>query len=322
MANQTNEQCQLQLLRFYLGQDCYCLDTADVAAIRRWEETVPASEELRARAQAVIAVVPFGGQNQNVPVYSLRERLGLESGGDPAGPVIVVRSARHAYGVQADRVARAVSVAATEPRRLPAAAQSPAGKIRGAVALNAELALYLSVGKLAPVPSGLVVAADRALGEPECWLVNPPAAAQQRLLCFSEPGGDTSMMFGFTLRQVVEIAQGQRVVRLTAGNPCTIGVMQWRGHVVPVIDPGALLGVYDGAPDLGNSRFAILRGSRSNDLFAIPATGFAALSLPIDPAVGTATPMMGLGPYVRAAFVVDNGCLVLPDLDRISLAHS
>jgi chemotaxis signal transduction protein len=306
------EQNQLQLLRCYLEGDCYCLDTFDVAAIRRWEEVTVSGQE-GPLVPGAIATVSHG--KQDVPVYALHERMGLDTGGNPNGPVIIVKSSEHVYGIQVDRVARAVSVAATQPRQLPAAAVQPSGRIRGTAVLNGELALYLSAAQLVSDTSE----PEAAFPPAALWQVSPPAADQQRLLCFSEPGGDTSMMFGFTLRQVVEIAQGLRVIRVAAGSPCTIGITEWRGFVVPVIDPGALLGVSQASSDLTRARFAILRGTRTNQLFALPATEFTSLSLPIG-SDDSVTPLPGLGRYVRAAYEMLDGCLVLPDLDEIAQA--
>jgi chemotaxis signal transduction protein len=294
---------ELRLLRFYLGADCYSMETTDVTAIRRWEETgAPAHE-----GEGVIASLAQG------PVYSLRGLLGLEAPAATAGPVFVVRTASRTYGVQVDRVARAVQVPRTLPKQLPAAARDPLGRIRGVVRLREELSLVLSPGRL---PGGFAV--EEAFGAPAAWAKNPPPPANKKLFCFTERGADTSTLFAVALRQVVEIAEGLPVIRLGGYNPCVYGITDWRGYVVPVVVPSALLGVRQEEEFASGTKLVIMRGTRSRELFALRAANFAALTLPLGASVGLGKPIKGLGPYVRAAYECAGGCMVLPDLDLVA----
>lgn len=294
---------ELRLQRFYLGDDCYSMEAASVTAIRRWEEARAPEHD----GAGVIASLAEG------PVYSLRGLLGLDVPLATAGPVFVVKTPNRSYGVQVDRVARALQVARTLPCQLPPAARDPHGRVRGVVRLGEELSLVLSPDKLA---GGYAV--EEAFGHGAAWAMNAPPAAEKKMLCFTESEHDASTLFAVALRQVVEIAEGLRVIRLGGHNPCVYGITDWRGYIVPVIEPSSLLGVrHEGAFGPG-TKLAILRGTRSRDLFALRAANFAAVTLPLGASVGLGKPIEGLGPYVRAAYEIAGGCIVLPDLDLVA----
>lgn len=298
----------LRLLRFYLGTDCYCVEAESAPAVLRWEDRLPAPGDVG----GAIASVAFGGLN--VPVYSLPRLLGLDTPSGPNGPILIARAHRRVYGVRVDRVAGSVPADAGDLRQLPEAARHPSGRLRGFVRLKDELALLVSPSRLAP-------AANEEPVEPELpaapdWRRSAPSTDVRRLFCFTEPGGDSTTLFAFTLRQMIEIAQGLRIVPLVAGNACVYGLADWRGYVVPVVDPGALLGLGAGRTAATASKYAILRGAPSRALFAIPVLDCAAISTSID----GAKPLPNVGPLIRAAFQFDAGCLVLPDLDRLLAA--
>ncbi|MBM3786233.1 MAG: chemotaxis protein CheW [Acidobacteria bacterium] len=315
MPTENSAGTQLPLVRFYLSHDCYCLETPAVASIRRWEETESPAED---RPDA-IATVQFPGGT--APVYSLRSLLALGEEDTASGPVLMVRSPRHTYGIRVDRVARTISVDPSLARGLHPALCDPHGRVRGVVQLPGELALLLSPAFLAPLPAGLApLPPDPPLPPPSLWTSAPPPASGKKLLCFAVPSEDPSTLFAFSLRQIIEIVQGLRMFRVSANDKCVAGMVEWRGHVVPVIHPSALLGVSHGPPDWENAKFAILRGAQTQALFALPAHDFAALSAPLSATAGNGARLPKIGPFVRAAYKLTGGCLVLPDLDRLALA--
>jgi chemotaxis signal transduction protein len=307
-STSTPHATPLQLLRLYLGDDCYCVDTFHVTAIRRWEEALVEGTE----PDGAIASLRLG--NRTLAVYSLAERLGIDTGAPSNGPIVVIRSGRLQYAIQVDRVSRAAIVAPSLPRQLPLA--STHGRLRGSVQLNGELALYLSAARLVGSPLG--TGEEATFAAPAHWPQQPPELPSQRLLCLAEPGGDTSLVFGFTLRQAIEIASDLRVIRVSSSQPCLIGVAAWREYVVPVVDPCALLGLPSTTPFTTRGRMGILRGSRTPHLFAIPAASFATLLPHSDENIASAKPMPNISPYVRAAFDIGGECLVLPDLDCLT----
>lgn len=296
---------QLRLLRFYLGADCYSMETSSVWAIRRWEEMLPPLDE----TSGSIASVRVG--KGLAPVYSLGDVLGLDVAPDPGGPVFVVASASQPYGVQVDRVARAVSTAFTEPRQLPLLARDPLGKIRGVARLDGEVSLVLSGARLIGGTGQ-----EAAFAAPGNWGVPVPPRSQKKLLCFSDPNGASGTRFAFSLRQVVEIVEGVRVIRLGSDVPSLHGLIDWRGYMVPVVESQSLLGIPGWRSVPTGTKFAILRGTRSQELFAMAAEDIAAVTLPLPTEIGAA--LSGFGPYIRAGFAMAGGPLVLPDLDGLA----
>jgi chemotaxis signal transduction protein len=277
------------LLRCHAGDDAFALEASAVRRVARMEESID-------------------GRVDGLRVWPLTGLLGL----DPVetGPVLVLDH----LALAVTRVTRPTAVDWSELSALPAAARDEAGRLAGVARIEGELALVLDAGRLDPGAGA--VPARWELPPARGWTEG--ARADGRALFFMGAGGARKTMFAVSYAQVVEAQRHLRFTRLRGANPCVAGLAEWRDRVVPVVDLEALAGVTGGSWEA--ERYLIVRAPASGDLFALPAGHCAAASLPLGEQAPVRSVLEPLTPWVKAAYALDNGYFIVPDLDRLAAA--
>lgn len=291
---------QLQMLRCHVESNAYGFDAAAVRAIHRWENVEP-------QADTPGAIGTLAGK----PVYPLARLLGLDDDAAATqGPVLLLTD----YAIQVDKVSRPTAVAHTELRSLPVPARVAHDRVSGLARVEGELTLLLDPTRLVTYQTGSKAAAP-------AWPADEPwhfglSTATDKLLCFLPPGQNEETYLAVSYRQAIEVAQNLTLSRLRANPPWLAGLVDWRERAVPVVDVAGLLGLTPAQPP-DVSRALIARAPRSGELFAFPATHLAPLPLPLSEDTMVVKSIDPPSPYVRAAYLLTEGYLFLPDLDRL-----
>lgn len=311
----------LQLLRCLAGGEQFLLPGTSVRAIRRWENVRPFSGKQSPSVDQPLASAAQVGQldlaGQSVPVYSLATLLGLPvATGASQGPVLLFAGQAVPFAVQVDQVNRTLAIAEADLIELPTIAQDRSGRFLGSVLLEQELALVLAPNAIGPQPE-MRWQAERISTPAPLWNGFSPAMEQHRLLCFTEPGGDHNTFFACSYRQLLEVAAVPKVLPLRNSHPCVTGLIAWRGRAVPLLSLPALLGFAPPAQPAVHHKIVVVRGLQQAHLFALPAGLIAPLSVPVPAHIQVERRIHGLGPFVRSAYQLQGGMLILPDLDQL-----
>ena len=261
------------------------------------------------------------GAEDEVPVYDLSVLLGLPPArlGSETTVVVYGRAAvaRGLLVAAVSRVEAGGAALLARPRLLD---RPDLGAWAGAIAVEGELVPWLDPSPLHPdlAPCGSL--RDAAMPGARRPLPRPPTAPARAIVTFE--AGST---FGLSLSQVVEVVDLGAPVPLPGGPAFLLGLIEWRGRAVPVVDLSAALGglpippipsIPRGAP----RRALIARTLDPTDCIALAASGEIRMRrLPlagrlVAPPEGEAwqapSPLLGIAE-------LDGGTVLIPDLEQI-----
>ena len=128
--------------------------------------------------------------------------------------------------------------------------------------------------------------------------------------------GGERLLAGLSVRQVCEVTESLPIVKVPRAPDFVLGLVNWRGRAVPVLDLGRRLGL----PALGpasSERLIIARGTSVTDLCGIPASANVwGERLPIFHKPKPEHDVVEIS-FAKGLFEVSEGqTLVIPDIDR------
>jgi chemotaxis signal transduction protein len=280
MLNHPANTVSVRLVCCTVGEETYCLDQPSLLSIERADflQLNPGSD------------APAGwllGGRDETPVYSLAasiEKPHLQR--HTANSRVVMINAEPRWGLLVDSVSRLVETSSSDLLPLPAICQDPAlGLFAGAVKNGARLMLLLDPARLRR---------DKATrqesqpflptqSEPESGDDFGPAAFERRnglttnwpagtfarespdsihkILLFSTGSSEATgrpILFGLSVRQVLQIADPAPVTPVPAAPSHVTGIFNWHEHAVPLLDVDYCAGLPSASSDPRN-RILIVR---------------------------------------------------------------
>lgn len=294
-----------QWLGCRVGKHEFCFEMGEIRAIE-------GNERIRS------GTLRIGGGFGEIPVLPLAALIGL--GDEQAkGPVLVLSDGVAAFGVQVDQVFRDESREAAPVHALPTNGHSET--CFGLTRMNGRLVPCLDGGKIHPTCRWQTPRAVMPNAAPSFDRLTQ--SDTKRLLCFGATSNDAAVrtICGVSYSQLLEVSQDLRVVFVPglAEESCVLGVADWRSTIVPVVDVRQYLGLRH-ASSGEEGLFAILRGIRSSEVFAVPMRDIRTVTLPLSNASLRETAVDPAMP-LRGAFVYQGGKLLVPDFDRFLRAN-
>jgi purine-binding chemotaxis protein CheW len=137
------------------------------------------------------------------------------------------------------------------------------------------------------------------------------------LLVFGVGGPDASdPRAGLHIAQVAEILEAPPIAPVVAAPAHVLGLTNWRGRPVPVVDLASRLGL--GAASTRGTRIVVARTAARETFVAFPLRGAARIyKFPIACAHGDLRLRVDES-ATRGVFEFDGAPLIVPDVDRIA----
>lgn len=297
-----------QLIPFHLGNDAFCVDMRWLRGIERTE-----------RLQRNPGERPHGWLlGQDVPVFDTARELFPERLGEP-GPtsrILDFDIDGQRVALLVDRVSRAFHA---DLQPMPTVARDPFQRIQG-VAIHDDR-IHLVLAPLAietPEPVGNPEPEPSPSGSPNLddELTAPAAHQNGQLVTFSNRRSQAdATRFALSLRQIAEILPPAPITRVPATPPWLLGLIDWRGRPVPVIDPSRRLG---GGITATERLLVVWTGHGNHTIALTSPSDVRMLNLPID--AKPLDPDIDLPidlSLTRGAFQLDGAPLIVPDVERL-----
>ena len=363
MPNATQTTKRLRVMQCSIGDETYGLDMAWVRSVQRSERMRRDAGAANPTESSDHA--PAGWLSDNggeIPVFSLanrlerpRMRLTSAAGHISASERVVVlepppsrqpmagSEPGPAWALLVDRAAQPMEVSADEIIPLPAIAVNPSAEyFQGALKLDRTLMLFLAPERLhprSPTDAG-EPAGQAASPEPSSDLLpgaSPPvgsAGGRSRgpgqILVFriSPPHpSERALSFGLSISQVPEILELPPIVPVPGADPMVLGLVNWRGWPVPVVDLAGRLGL-TALPTDEHSRLVIAcaTGVSGNGARGTNGTQATLIGLLVQPAVRvlrlpvahrpSSQPLPFDSALARTIVETEGETLVVPDLPQ------
>lgn len=226
----------------------------------------------------------------------------------PLEVLILERPSGASWGLLVDRAAERIAVdrEALVPIR-PSAAHEPYDAF---VRTPAGPRLLLDPDRLHPQD---LPAATAPASAPLDSAAAAAAATGTPRMVWARLGGPRRLIVGLSARQVVEVCPPLPYApAIDSGQPL-VGFVEYEGELLPAADFGRGLG---SAPALDRAtRMLVARGTRSERRVALPVPAeVRSVQLPVD-----GRPRPGaVAPWLRGIFEVEDGLLIVPDLDAVA----
>lgn len=249
----------LRLIRCLINEQEYCLELSAVRSIGRTHQFgFQTHGEESADAPDTIGWVAAGAQK--VPVFDLAQRLGLRDTTSEAqdGYVAIINAAQP-FALRVDRVLGNLEIAPTDFTPLPHIIEPRSHKsLKGIVKLDDHWLLCIDAVHLRqPVPAALSDLPVPVHSSVTPTSVDKSARTNRQIILFTaaqqaEGGEVHPLVFGLSLAQVQEIAGLPALLPIPNAPKYVLGITNWRGLPVPIIDLRARLGM-EGEPDVPTS---------------------------------------------------------------------
>jgi chemotaxis signal transduction protein len=359
MPHQNETTGPLRFIRFSIGNETFGLDTSWVRSIQRGDRlrhnpkhTGSKVGLLRAPMEAA-GHEPVGwlpGNERDIPVFSLAHRLGYpplpslstEEGQGISQRIVVLNppqpdpqmgkgESMRPWGLLADRVSQVIQIQADRIVPLPPIPFSPcADYFESVIKLDEKLILLLSPERIHPeaLPVGSVPVSEATSPSPSPDIGRSEPSAEEahrahgQIIIFkvTEPSpAQRAISFGLSISQVPEILEAPPVTPIPATPAFVLGLVNWRGLPVPVINLAGLLGLEQISADK-RTRVIIARGtaaSRKGAWVGIESRpAIRLLRLPI--ACHPSCRPLHMDPILtRGVFELENETLVIPSIQSI-----
>ena len=363
MPNVHHRTKRLRIMQCSIGDETYGLDMGWVRSVQRSDQLrreAVASGPAGSSDQAPAGWLADNGAE--IPVFSLAQRLGRplpphpsEGGEIRVSQRIVVlepppshrpaagSKAKPAWALLVDRASQAIAVPADEIVPLPTLAVNPsADYFQGAIKMDRTLMLFLAPERLHPTgaadsrepaeeaaipstspdpipgaspPAAVISARSRGHGQLVVFRVTPPHPSER------------ATSFGLSISQVPEIIEPPPIVPVPGADPMVLGLVNWRGWPVPVLDLAGRLGLATPRTD-EHSRLIIAcaTGVSGNGTRDTNGTKARLVGILVQPAVRvlrlpvthrpSSRPLPFDAALIRAIVETEGETLVVPDLGR------
>ncbi len=260
---------------------------------------------------------PYGwllGSSDGAVVFALAEILGLGTANrsTPGSVLVLSRSNGELWGLLVDHTETSIQVPDTQI--FPLTTEAGTGPFSAIVANPDQPTLLLATERLHPDTQRNPRKAD-PLPRQLTTLPNPTEIDDQtrQMLWISVDSGKGHYA-GLSSKQVVEICDLLPIAPNPTSQSPASGFAVYQGQALPVADLGRL---FDGTPSpRTGGRMLIARGTRSIHPIGLPIFDDVRLvELPI--VSRSEEPQADKAPWIRGSFKVEEGTLVVPDLDAI-----
>lgn len=297
-----------------VDDETWCLDASRIQSIERGDCVQPNPANSG----------PYGwllNRSDEVEVFTLAARLGLDRA--PAAPrdsssaVIVIDAPPSPFGLLVDGVLPEVEATPESLLAVPAWVQNrQAGFFSGALLVSDRLTLVLAPERLHPASLPLTAGLDpQQARKPEPSIEGRRASRPQLLVFSIAAAQDPAVVFGLSVRQVVEICEALPAVPVPTGPSHLHGLACYRGDALPVVDLGSWLGLGESDCRAGG-QILIARESRRGLPLGFPVSRqLKVVELPIGGR--RIEPEPRLASRVRGIFEIADARLIVPDLAAI-----
>jgi chemotaxis signal transduction protein len=302
-----------------VGDGTCCLPLSAVLAIRRIDDFEPNPDGHRPAGWVRVS-------GRRVPVLGLASLMGLPGSTDRGETFLVVGAEEEPWALGVDRIAKPFPSVARRPEAFPLVEGGAISPFFHGAALDGErLVPILALDRLRaaidgrdPAPlstSTLRRATDRAprgaLGR------GGGVEGDGHLLVFSTAADDAaSALVGLSLWSVTEVRRPATIWPLPGAVPCVLGIVEWHGGPLPVIDLGPRLGLDEGAATVPN-RLIVVRSGGGTALAGLCARSDIRLRRMDAGARGRREADWPDPVLTRAVFELDGRPLVIPDLSLL-----
>lgn len=309
----------LRFLRCVVNTATYCLNLAAVRSIQRLEQVRQHAPEPGGKVGVIAS------SRGALPVYHIATRLGQPAAVPQASAkALILQGSQQAWALLVDRVEGTLEVPRHAVVPLPTMARNPRAPWWDGVITHAgNMYLSLAPAGLAPhaTPDAATLRTLATAPEPMPGPGSIPPVPRHtgKLLCFRT--GDatvplTPLLFGLSLSQVVRTQQAPAVLPLPGAAPAVLGLVEWLGVPLTVLDLAHGLG---GPPALRqvDDRLLIARAARQCAFVGFlirPQVTIHTLPMAHRPSTRT----LPLRPaFLRGCFELEHDTLVIPDIDRL-----
>jgi chemotaxis signal transduction protein len=322
-----------------VGEEIYGLNTSWVRGVQRAELLLSGAELDGGAAPDPPPDGWLSGDDgeQPLPVYGLGRLLGLPTQAQSGSQrVVVIDDGAHPWAMLVDRVSRVVPLPAEQILSLPSILVTPsANYFQGVIRREENLNLLLAPERLHPA-AGTDGPRDGGSTEPVFSIHHPMPSpvvgegsersdqGEGRIVVFSVSAaspdeGDISL--ALSVSQVPEVLDLPPVTPVPGAPPFALGLINWRGRSVPIIDLAQRLGLASGIAVNEHSRLMVTRsaiGTEQARLLAFPIhPTVRVLRLPL-PSHPSQQPLPVDPSLTHGAFTLKNETLIVPALKAVS----
>lgn len=331
----------LNLVYCDVGEETYALDMTWVRSVQRIDRMLT-NAEMRPDDAGFVGWLP--SNRGDIPVFTLAHRLGRSAASNGTGAqqrIIVLPSPApytnsrdeegQPWGLLVDRVSQVVQSTADHFAPLPAIATDPTTNyFEGVIKANATLTLFLSPEWLHPNAPLNPDGPKRPAGQPQepskprlkVTKSVGPTLRTGRLLTFSlmipQPL-ERPLSFGLSIAQVTEILRMPSLIPIPTALPYILGLLNWRDHVVPVIDlTSRLTGDRPTNGSTGDqAHLVVIRGTEPDTYVAFPVqSNLRLLRLPLAHQVSTRTFSLNQD-FIQGTFELKQETLAILNIAKI-----
>ncbi len=228
-----------QYVTFSLGEAVYAVPVAAVREIVR----LPAVTRLPRAPECMEGLANLRGEV--LPVLDLRTRLGLPRSSEEGRKVVVFDFDGLGVGVAVDRTSQVLRVEEGQVERRPGG-EGPSELLAGVIRCREEVFLIINPQELLTGVTSWE-RRDRSLGSEAGSLAAEEGPREPRVQVVTfEVGGQE---YAFPIAEVREIVRYTPPTPFPETPPWVKGVMNLRGHTLPVVDLGMRLGMAETAVD-------------------------------------------------------------------------
>lgn len=286
-----------RLALVYIGDELYCLDREIIRNVCGPELMRPNPRSGEPRGWLRIGA-------GEIPVYGFSPAVA------PASKILILEAQGGPCGLIVDRIVGVTEVGPEHFYELPpCCGEAPLRIFSGVVNLNDRFVLRISRSfGSAPAPEH---------GQ-KLRLPLPSEAARGQALIFTTGEircGGLSVFFIVSLARAIELMEPAALTRVPGSDPHLLGLLNWRGHPLPLIDLSARIGL--GRSTLAEDTcFLIVRSGRLG-AFGMPISAkleVRSLPIPHEPFEED----LGLdGSLIKGAYRSGDSLLLVPDLESI-----
>jgi chemotaxis signal transduction protein len=302
----------LRFIRCTAAGETYCLRMLWIRGIRRIEELQ--------QQQDISGVVGWIESDDGpIPVFCLAAQLHPSQEITPrSGKILVLNTSPRPWGMLVDDVDNVIQVETEALFPIPPMVGPLARAwFEGVVKLARDLELVLA-------PEGLQPETPTASSQPLLFdqtldiihsvaSVSMERGSQRKILLFST-SPDSDFAFGLSLTQVPQIIQPLPILPLPGAVPHVLGIAEWRGVPLAIIDLSGFMGDTSAAVAT-DGRLLIVRVPTQRLCIGVPIQPQVSIrTLPLShQLISGPTPLQES--WIRGKFNLDNATLVIPDID-------
>jgi chemotaxis signal transduction protein len=316
MSTQVTLNKTLQLIRCYIGEETYCLDTF-------WVKSIQNSDDMLVNKTSETPTGWITYQEQKVPVFSLAVQLKQQPKQNISKSKVIIFNSSPMWGIVVDRVSRVFEVGKENFFPLPTIIENPSvAAFQGIIKMGEEMFLYLAPQFLHPKSPTKKVSKEESINFNWGELANKESKIQYKgqILTFSigeHKEKEKDIVLGLSVTQVIQILKSAKMINVPMSQDYVVGFIEWQNVPVPVIDLNLYLGLKGYLDENVETRVLIARSAVKEGLVAILIKPIIkSLTLPFDHKV-TKSPFLTDRPISVRAFEVGKEVLVILDIDGI-----